>query len=119
MKKGAVIIDVSIDQGGCIETSEMTTHDKPTFIKYDVIHYAVPNIASKVPRTSSAAISNILTPLILNMVSNKNISDFLYDNDGVRNGVYAYEGHITNEYIAKRFQLKYTALELILTSPRS
>lgn len=119
MKKGAVIIDVSIDQGGCIETSEMTTHDKPIFVKYDVIHYAVPNIASKVPRTSSAAISNILTPLILNMVSNKNISDFLYDNDGVRNGVYVYEGHITNEYLAKRFQLKYTALELILTSPRS
>lgn len=119
MKKGAVIIDVSIDQGGCIETSEMTTLDKPVFTKYDVIHYGVPNIASKVPRTSSAAISNILTPLLLEIVSKNNISDFLYDNDGIRNGVYAYEGHITKEYLAKRFNLKYTALELILTSPRS
>ena len=65
MKEGSVIIDVSIDQGGCIETSEMTTHDNPSFVKHGVIHYCVPNIASKVSRTASVAVSNILTPLLL------------------------------------------------------
>ncbi len=119
MKKGAVIIDVSIDQGGCIETSEMTTLKNPTFVKHDVIHYCVPNISSKVPRTSSAAISNLLTPLLLQILHQRKIKDVLYDYDGIRNGVYAYEGHITNEYLAKRFELKYTALELILTSTGS
>lgn len=119
MKKGAVIIDVSIDQGGCIETSEMTTHDKPVFVKHDVLHYCVPNIASKVPRTSSAAISNILTPLLLELVSQRNLNNILHQNDGLRNGVYSYEGHVTKEYLAKRFEMKYTALELILTSRHS
>lgn len=116
MKKGAVIIDVSIDQGGCIETSEMTKHKSPTFIKHDVIHYCVPNIAAKVPRTSSAAISNVITPMILQIAAPIKLKDLLYQNDGIRNGVYSYEGHITNEYLAKRFDLKYMAIELILTS---
>lgn len=116
MKSGAVIVDVSIDQGGCIETSQVTTHVKPTYKKYGVTHYCVPNIAAKVPRTSSAAISNILTPMLLNIGSQRSIYDFLHQNNGVRNGVYAYEGHITKEYLAKRFDMKYTALELLLAS---
>ncbi len=116
MKKGAVIIDVSIDQGGCIETSRMTRHEKPTFIKHGVIHYCVPNIAAKVPRTSSSAISNVITPMILQIAAPTKLKDLLYQNDGIRNGVYSYEGHLTNEYLAKRFDLKYMALELVLTS---
>ena len=65
MREGSVIVDVSIDQGGCFATSEVTTHDKPTFTKHGVIHYCVPNIASKVARTASIAVSNIMTPLLL------------------------------------------------------
>ena len=116
MKKGSVIIDVSIDQGGCFETSEVTTHAQPTFTKHGITHYCVPNIASKVARTSSMAISNILTPLILKIGNKKSIKDTLYHSDGIRHGVYAYAGYITNEYLAKRFEFKYTALELLLTS---
>ncbi len=116
MKKGAVIIDVSIDQGGCVETSKMTTHSNPTFVTHDVIHYCVPNMASKVPRTSSLAISNVITPAILQLASPRNMVDLLYNNQGLMKGVYAYDGHITNEYLSKKYELKYTALQLLLTS---
>lgn len=116
MKQGSVIIDVSIDQGGCIETSEMTSHSKPTFIKHDVIHYCVPNIPSKVARTASIAISNILTPLILQVANSHNTDHLLLNHYGIRNGVYTYKGCLTNEYLAKRFDINYTALDLLLTS---
>lgn len=116
MKEGTVIIDVSIDQGGCIETSELTTHKSPTFKKHGVIHYCVPNIASKVSRTASVAVSNIITPLLIKAGSNINIEQLLYIKSGIRNGCYTYKGCITNEYIGKRFGLKYTSLDLLLTS---
>jgi alanine dehydrogenase len=116
MKSGSVIIDVSIDQGGCFETSRVTTHKSPTFRKHDVIHYCVPNIASKVSRTSSVAVSNILIPFLLKIGSASSFERLLFDHYGIRNGVYTYRGCITNEYLSKRFDLKYTALELLLTS---
>lgn len=115
MKPGAVIVDVSIDQGGCIETSRVTTHDKPTFIKHGVIHYCVPNMASRTARTSSQAVSNIITPLLLKIGNSNNINHLLLNSSGIRNGVYTYRGCLTNEYLAKRFEMKYTALELLLT----
>ena len=116
MKTGAVIIDVSIDQGGCFATSRVTTHDKPTFIKHDVIHYCVPNIASKVARTASIAISNILTPLIQKAGDTGSIERLLFDNPGLRHGVYTYKGCLTNEYLSRRFGFKYTDLNLLMTS---
>ena len=116
MKPGAVIIDVSIDQGGCIETSEMRTHDSPTFMKHDIIHYCVPNIASKISRTASVAISNVLTPLLLQAGNSKNLEAYIYDNHGIRNGVYTYKGCLTNHYLSKRFNMKYTDIDLLLTS---
>ena len=116
MKEGSVIIDVSIDQGGCIETSEVTSHKKPTFTKHGVIHYCVPNIASKVSRTASVAVSNIITPLLIKAGNNINIEELLYNRVGIRNGCYAYKGCITNEYLGRRFGLKYTSLDLLLTS---
>lgn len=116
MKEGSVIIDVSIDQGGCIETSEITTHKKPTFTKHGVIHYCVPNIASKVSRTASVAVSNIITPLLIKAGNNVNIEELLYTKAGIRNGCYAYKGCITNDYIGRRFSLKATSLDLLLTS---
>ena len=116
MKPGSVIIDVSIDQGGCFATSEVTSHDKPTFVKYDVIHYCVPNIASKIARTASIAVSNILTPILLRAGEYGSIERLIHQDAGIRNGVYAYKGCLTNEYLGERFQIKSTDLELLITS---
>ncbi|MEM1328220.1 MAG: alanine dehydrogenase [Bacteroidota bacterium] len=116
MKKGAVIVDVSIDQGGCFETSKVTHHDKPTFTKHDVIHYCVPNIASKVARTASIAVSNIITPILLNAASPGSIGSLLFRDHGLRHGVYIYKGRLTNEYLGRRFNLKSTDLDLLLTA---
>ncbi len=116
MKEGSVIIDISIDQGGCFETSKMTSLKNPTFVKHGVIHYCVPNIASQVSRTASAAVSNIITPLIVKMGSMYNIEQLLVKSEGIRNGCYTYKGRLTNQYLSTRFELKYTDLELILTS---
>jgi alanine dehydrogenase len=116
MKEGTVIIDVSIDQGGCFETSHMTTIEDPSFIKHGVIHYCVPNIASKVSRTASLAVSNIITPLLLKMSNGIHFDSILYENPGIRHGCYTYKGCITNEYLSKRFGIKYTSLELLMTS---
>ncbi len=116
MKPGAVIIDVSIDQGGCFETSEVTTHDRPTFVKYDVIHYCVPNIASRVARTASIAVSNILTPILLKASDTGSIQNLIHEDLGLRNGVYTYKGCLTNEYLGRRFKIKSTSLDLLITS---
>ena len=116
MKPGAVIIDVSIDQGGCFATSEVTSHEKPTFIKHGITHYCVPNIASRIPRTASMAVSNILTPLLLKTQFTGSIEDLLYSDLGLRHGVYVFKGHVTNEYIGRKFGIKTTNLDLLLTS---
>lgn len=115
MKPGSVIVDVSIDQGGCFETSEATTHDKPTFLKHGVIHYCVPNIPSRVAGTASDAISNILTSLLLKAESG-GILPLITGHEGLRNGVYTYKGCLTNTYLGERFQLKSTSLDLLITS---
>lgn len=115
MRPGSVIVDVSIDQGGCFETSEITTHDKPTFVKHGVIHYCVPNIPSRVARTASDAISNILTTLLLKAETG-GILPLITAHEGLRNGVYTYKGCLTNQYIGELFQLKTTNLELLITS---
>ncbi len=116
MKPGAVIVDVSIDQGGCFETSEVTSHANPTFIKHDVIHYCVPNVSSKVSRTASIAVSNILTPILLTAGDTGSIESLFFANSGLRHGIYTYKGCLTNEYLANRFGIKYTNLDLLITS---
>ena len=115
MKPGSVIVDVSIDQGGCFETSEITSHDKPTFEKFGVTHYCVPNIPSRVARTASDAISNILSSLLLK-AENGGILPLITSHEGLRNGVYTYKGCLTNTYLGERFQLKSTSLDLLITS---
>lgn len=116
MSAGSVIIDVSIDQGGCFETSEVTTINKPTFEKYDVIHYCVPNLASRVGRSASIAVSNILTPLLLKAGSTGSIEHVLFSDSGLRHGVYTYKGCLTNAYLSERFGQKFTDLSLLITS---
>jgi alanine dehydrogenase len=115
MKPNSVIVDISIDQGGCFATSRITTHDKPIFKKYEVIHYCVPNIASRIPRTGSMAFSNIITPLLLDTESN-GIEGVLQRTTGLRNGVYAYKGSLTNKYIAEKVNMKWADIKLLLTS---
>lgn len=116
MRSGSVIIDVSIDRGGCFETSEVTTHEKPTFRKYDVIHYCVPNIASGFARTASHAISNVLMPLLIDAGDEGGIEEMLWHNINLRHGVYMYKGHLTDIYISQRYDLKYTDLNLLIAS---
>ncbi|HND16722.1 MAG TPA: alanine dehydrogenase, partial [Saprospiraceae bacterium] len=113
---GSVIIDASIDQGGCFETSKITTHDDPTFEVYDVIHYCVPNISSKVPQTASQGLSNILTPLLMQADDAGGIEKLLYTSFGLRHGVYTYKGSLTNPHLGDRFQINYTDLDLLITS---
>ena len=116
MRKNAVIIDVSIDQGGCVETSEVTSHDNPTFKKYDVIHYCVPNIASRVSRTASNAVSNILTPMLLQAGDVGGIEEMVFTHSWFMKGVYTYKGSLTNMHIAKKFDLKYKELSLLMAA---
>ncbi len=118
MRPGSVIIDVSIDRGGCFETSEITTHQHPTFVKHGVIHYCVPNIPSGYARTASHAISNVLMPLLLDAGDAGGIEQMLWHNFNLRNGVYLYRGHLTNLYISQRFDLKFTDLNLLIASQR-
>ncbi len=118
MRPGSVIIDVSIDRGGCFETSEITTHQHPVFRKHDVIHYCVPNIASGFARTASQAISNVLMPLLLDAGDVGGLDEMLWHNFNLRHGIYLYKGHLTNFYISQRFDLKYTDLNLLIASRR-
>lgn len=118
MRTGSVIIDVSIDRGGCFETSEITTHEKPTFNKHGVIHYCVPNIASGFARTASHAISNVLMPLLLDAGDAGGFDEMVWHHFNMRHGIYLYKGHLTNFYISQRFDLKYTDLNLLIASRR-
>lgn len=116
MKAGSIVVDVSIDRGGCFETSRTTTHENPIFKEYDVIHYCVPNIASGVSRTASRAISNIIMPILQESADGGGVEGLIQMKAGIRNGVYLYKGCVTNAPIARRFGMKYTDLDLLLTS---
>ncbi len=113
MKPGSVIIDVSIDNGGCFETSEVTTHEKPITTKFGVIHYGVPNITSKFSKTATLAISNIISPYLLEISEKGTIEDAVSYDPTIRSGIYMYQGILTNESIAKWFNLNYKDLNLI------
>jgi alanine dehydrogenase len=116
MKDGAVIIDVCIDRGGCFETSRMTSHESPTYIEQGVIHYCVPNIASSVSGTASHALSNILAPFILGIVSDGGLERAIRSPNIVKSGVYMYQGVITNRDVAKERNLPFKDLDLLLAT---
>ena len=114
MKAGAVIVDISIDQGGCFETSELTTHDQPTFKKYDVVHYCVPNIASRVARTASFSLNNIFAPILLSIGEEGGVENMLRGKRGVRCGLYMYNGILTKQGIGEWFQLPFHDVNLLI-----
>jgi alanine dehydrogenase len=116
MKPNSVVIDVSIDQGGCFETSEVTNHTHPVFRKYDVIHYCVPNIASRVARTATYALTNIFAPILLDIGEMGGLKNVIWQKAGIRNAVYIYNGHLTNKHMSERFNIPCKDLDLLVVS---
>ncbi len=116
MKKGSVIIDISIDRGGCIETSEIRTQVDPVFVKHGVIHYCVPNIPSRVARTASIAISNVFAPLIQGMGDSGGMAKHLKENVGLRHGVYIYNGILTDEVVGERLGIPPKEMDLLMAA---
>jgi len=113
MKTGSVIVDVSIDQGGCFETSHVTNHTNPVFRKHGVIHYCVPNIASRVARTASYALSTIFAPTLITVGEEGGVTSMVRNHLGVRNGVYLYNGILTNKYLGELFNLPSKDIDLL------
>lgn len=116
MRPDSLIIDLSVDQGGCVETSEITTLAAPTFRKHDVIHYCVPNVASRVARTATTALSNIFTPTILRAAEEGGVEEMIFSIKWFMRGVYAYKGGLTNEYLAHKYSMKYKNIELLIAA---
>ncbi len=113
MKNGAIIVDVSIDCGGCFETSEITTHKKPTFQKHGVIHYCVPNIPSRYARTASVSISNNFTPYLLSIAEDGGFENAARFDKSLQKGMYFYHGILTNKTVADWFSLPFRDINLL------
>jgi alanine dehydrogenase len=116
MKPNSVIIDVSIDQGGCFETSEITNHTHPVFRKHDVIHYCVPNIASRVARTATYALTNIFAPILVDIGEHGNLKNLIWQKAGLREAVYIYKGHLTSKHMGERFSIPSKDIDLLVVS---
>ncbi|HTB31981.1 MAG TPA: alanine dehydrogenase [Bacteroidia bacterium] len=114
MKVGSVIVDVSIDQGGCFETSHVTNHGEPVFRKHGVTHYCVPNIASRVSRTASIAFSNIFTPILQKAGDVGGFESLIKKDKYLRNGVYIYRGILTSKYLGETYNIPYNDIELLI-----
>ena len=116
MKKGSVIVDISIDQGGCFETSECHDHGNPVYRKYDVIHYCVPNIPSRVARTASIALSNVINPILHEIAASGSFTSKLKSDIGLRHGVYMYNGILTNMVIGSQLGIPSQDINLLMAA---
>lgn len=116
MKDGSVIVDVSIDQGGCVETSEVTNHANPVFTKHGVVHYCVPNIPSRVARTASFALSNLLTPILLRIADEGGLENVFRRDAGLRHGVYLYHGILSHSMVGDWFEIPHKNIDLLIAS---
>lgn len=116
MKKGSVIVDLSIDKGGCFETSEARNHKDPAYVKHGVIHYCVPNITARVARTSSIAMSNVFTPLIAEIAESGSVKQHLREDPGLRHGVYIYNGILTNSYLGNLYNIPSRDINLLMAA---
>jgi len=108
MKKGAVIVDIAIDQGGCCESSHVTTHDDPVFVEEGIVHYCVGNMPGAVPYTSTIALLNE-TFRYANIIANKGLEYAVASNEGLANGLNTYHGHCTNKNLADSLGIEYVA----------
>lgn len=116
MKRGSVIIDIHVDQGSSFETGIYTTPDQPVFQKHGVLHYMVPNLPAKVARTASIALSNVLMPLLLDKGRCGGILQLIKEDRGVRQGIYLYNGILTNELIGNQFGIPSNDIGLLLSA---
>ena len=116
MKQGSILIDLSMGQGGCFESSMCTDFAHPVFIKHGVIHYCVPNVASHVARTATIALSNIFAPMVLQMADAGSINSLIKENSGFSNGIYVYKGILTNHYIGEAFSLPSKDIGLLMAA---
>lgn len=116
MKKGAVIVDLSVDQGGCFETSECRTISDPVFEKHGIIHYCVPNISARVGRTSSIALSNIFTPIILKIGESGSVKQSIADSSGFRHGAYIFNGIMVNRLMGRYYGIPSNDIGLFLAA---
>ena len=116
MKKGAVVIDLSIDRGGCIETTECRAMHDPVYEKHGVVHFSAWNLPSRVARTASIALSNVFTPLLQNLADSGGITPLLKYNQGIRNGAYLYNGMLTNETLGQKFGIISKDLDLLISA---
>lgn len=116
MRDKSVIIDVCIDRGGCFETSRLTCHENPTYVTDGVIHYCVPNLASKVSRTASEALSNILAPMILSIAKDGGVEASVRGGNMIKSGVYMYKGTLTHRGLAEERGLPYKNIDLLLAA---
>lgn len=116
MKRGAVIIDLGIDRGGCFETSEIRDHSNPSYVKHGVIHYCVPNITARVARTASIAMSNVFVPLLQQIAQSGGLLSQLKEDGGLRHGVYLFNGILTNEFLGKLYNIPSRDINLLMAA---
>ncbi|ARM31188.1 alanine dehydrogenase [Prosthecochloris sp. HL-130-GSB] len=116
MRRGSVIIDVSIDQGACFETSRHTTHTNPIFVKHGVTHYCVPNIPSAVAKTATFALTNTLLPFLMKLNAHETITDILWNSHSLRKGTYTFKGYITQKNLAELTGLPYREIDMLLAT---
>jgi alanine dehydrogenase len=114
MKEGSVIIDLNVSQGGCFETSKMTSFKEPTYVKHGVVHYCVPNSPAMVARTASISLSNILIPILLAVGDNGGIDNYIKNSQGFRKGVYIYHGILTNPEVGSLYNIPAKDIDLLL-----
>lgn len=114
MKPGSVVVDIAIDQGGIFETSDrITTHDNPTYIKHDVVHYAVANMPGAVPRTSTMGLTNVTVPYAV-QIANKGFEKAVRENEALKKGVNTFQGHVTYKAVADDQGLEYKSVDELL-----
>ena len=116
MRQGSVIVDLVVDQGGCIETSRPTTPTEPTFVAHGVVHHCLPNLPSAVARTATYALSNALVPYLLDIGEAGSINDALWSNVSLRTGTYVYRRHLTKKSLATMFGMPHRDIELLIAS---
>lgn len=116
MKNGAVIIDLTVDKGGSFASSEYKTNNDPPFVKHNVIHYCIPNITSRVARTASIALSNVYMPLLDSIADAPSIKAYLKENTGIRNGVYVFNGMLTNSYLGDVYNIPSKDIDLLMAA---
>ena len=117
MKPGSVMVDISIDQGGCFETSRVTTHTNPSYVTHGVVHYCVGNMPGAVPHTSTYALTNATLPYVI-ALARRGLATALVDDPTLAKGVNVYEGHVTNAPVAEAHGLTYTPLSELVPLPK-